>query len=648
MDIEKYKEHLNTEQLLAVTTIDGPVLIDAGAGSGKTHTLTNRVAYIIDNGTTPESILLLTFTNNAAEEMRNRANKLLGYDEQSQEKEMHQIMACTYHSFCAAMLRRYGMFVDIDSNFSIITGADTTSALAFAKSKAEKKYKLRGFPQNKIVCQMFSMAINKSISIRECTELYFSKYADFVNELEDLRKDYTEYKKKHNLMDYDDLLVNFDKMLDNQRIKEVIANSYEYIMVDEYQDTNLLQARIILRLREKNHNIAVVGDVAQSIYKFRGADIRNILTFKEYFPECKVIHLKTNYRSTNQIVDFAVKSLNEHVTEIPQKSMEGTFNGTKPVCVNTRNAFDEAEYITRYIKNMKDKGYKYSNIAVLIRASVSSLLLEANLNEENIPYKKLGGLKLLEHECVQDMLSYFRVLTNPYDQLAWYRVLDIHPGIGETYAKNLAVLCDDRDFLINNQYRKREFYKELQLLRNFLNRISDMEPQVQFAEIQKFYIGVKQRKIENGNYKDEGDRTKNLNILKAESEIIDTVREIFKKYKTVKEFLDAFTLDNVQSDENDEDHVTISTIHSAKGMEWNAVFILDCIEGAFPGKNTWIDEAENQEELRCWYVAITRAKRKLYIMCPEMLQMYGQRIGGMKSHYLDNCEEFYEEEYFEA
>lgn len=632
---DKYKSKLNAKQYDAVTTINGPLLIIAGAGSGKTHTLINRVSYMIESGIHPENILLLTFTNAAANNMKERASKIL-------DERCNSITACTYHSFCAKMLRIYGNVVELDRNFTILSPSDVIDAISFVKAK-NIDYKKRGFPKNSTVANIFSESINKNISINEVlNNNKYYKYKSFYYDLNNLFKDYTAYKKAKNFCDYDDLLLLFNILLDNDKIRDVISEKYKYIMVDEYQDTNLLQEQIVFKLSKKYKNIAVVGDDYQSIYAFRGSDINNILNFNKKIDNCKKTIININYRSTKEILNLANAVMDRNANFGFKKDMkDNNCSGEKPSLIECYDSKDEAAFIIKKIKEFQNKGINYKNIAILERNSFSSSFLEILLTQLNIPFNKMGGLKFLEHECVLDIIAYLKCLYNPLDELGWFRILKLCPGIGDIYARNLASLSlIDTNFLTNNPYEKRKFYKELIDLNIEFNKLKLLDYETQINEIVNFYCDLRKRIIDIANVEDESNRTEMYEKLNSDKEILQILIDIALKYKSANEFLDALILDSTPDQEKKDNAVTISTIHSAKGLEWEYVFILDCVEGCIPNldENDQRNSFKDNEELRCFYVAITRAKSDLYLMVPNVINKYGKIIPGNLTHYLDGCE----------
>lgn len=536
MDItENYRKRLNDGQFQAATTINGPVLIIAGAGTGKTHTLINRVSYLIESGVAPESILLLTFTNAAANEMKLRAESML-------DERCGKITACTYHSFCALMLRKYGKVIGIPNSFSIMTPADVNDGIGFVRAKNEK-YKMRGFPKNATIAGIFSTHINKGIPISSVLEEEkYYKYNIYGNEIQELFYEFQAYKKSKDLLDYDDLLIKFYELLKIDSINNIISNSYKYIMVDEFQDTNNLQEKIILSLRKTNSNIAVVGDDYQSIYAFRGSNVDNFIDFPNKLPGCKKVVLDVNYRSTQEILNLANNVMNNHANfGYPKTMVSHSKTGNLPNVWSNGDSIQEAYWILEQIKKMHDSGKKYEDIAILERSSYSSFMLEQLLTQEGIAYTKKGGLKLMEHRCVLDMVAYLKCLTNPHDDLAWWRILQLHPGIGDTYARNLAqTSLIDNEFLIDNNYSKRKFYPECVVLheefiklRNMNNIDNSLEKQ--YDEICEFYYNLRKRVIEEMETNEDA-RQEYMEELNSDKETLKLVKTLVVQHKTAAGF----------------------------------------------------------------------------------------------------------------
>lgn len=625
---------LNSEQYDAATTIAGPMLILAGAGSGKTATMTHRTAYMIEQGISPESILMLTFTNKAAKEMKERVIGMLDGD--AGEK----VLACTFHSFCALMIRKYGHYIDITPHFTILSPGDDEDIISIVKSSQDKtRYKGRGFPPSGKICDFISMAVNKGITISDVMK--DTKYANFTDEVIEIALLADKYRKNHDMLNYDDILVRFiDLLIAKSDVAEKIAGTYQYIMVDEYQDTNPLQEAILLELFKYTKNIAVVGDDMQSLYGFRGAEVENILNFSKKFPGCKTVTLNRNYRSNQEILDLSNK-ICEWATEGFPKQLIGTHNSdVLPRVISVDNQYDEAQYVLNLIKHVHAEGVPYNEICIIERNSILSAAIEVQLNKQGIEFDKYGGAKFTDLSYVKDILAYLKIMTNPYDEISWFRVLQIHRGIGDVNARRIAEQCrkDGFNALLDKKYAKRMYGDELkglhrQLVDNEGNELVEM-----VRRFIGFYYETKKKNIEEMDT-DEGSRTQYLIVNDAQKNELQKLVEIAATYRSVDSFLDDLLLDNTKANEKDSDseHVIISTVHSVKGLEFNTVIVLDCIDGIFPSAEEEGTKEDN-EELRCFYVAVTRAKERLYLMCPRSATRYGQSIRGVPAHYLKETE----------
>lgn len=644
---EKILNKLNSGQKEAATTLEGPMLVLAGAGAGKTHTMTSRVAYMIDQGVEPKQILLLTFTNKAADEMLERVKKYCG-------EKARGVTACTYHSFCALMLRRYGEAIKLKNSFDILTPSQATDAIGFTKSLAKNKYNIKGFPNNKKLSAIFSASINLDISIKEVlSEKRYLKYQSYQDLIEDLYKDYKLYKFEKGLLDYDDLMLRLYQLLyECEPVRKRIEETYRYIMVDEYQDTNNLQSKILQLLRKDCDNIAVVGDDAQSIYKFCGANVQNIINFPNLFDDCKEVELTENYRSSKEILALANLSYKNFATEGFSKTMNGQFStGYKPVVIRPQtNEEGDAEVVTG-ILDLISMGIPADKICVIARKSRDLFGVEHLLNQHQIAYEKRGGQKFLELKEILDMIAYFRFASNPMDEISLFRLLRLHHGIGDTYASNICELLGIVDNpIINNKYTGFKFAEELRRLHQVFEiakTIENEDVETKFSLFESFYADTRARAIKLMKT-DEANRTEEYEKLETEKANIQQLFLIAQQYNSIIEFLDALVLEQARvEDDKNVKKVVLTTIHSAKGLEFNTVFILGCVDGLFPQVSVW-EEVDNsdeniQEELRCFYVAITRAEKRLFLVCPRYAKSYTGMFRAEITRFLDGCENTYQE-----
>ena len=629
-------EKLNKFQYEAVMHDKGPALLLAGAGTGKTRTLIYRVAHLIESGVSPESILLLTFTNKAANEMKERAEKML--------KEKCGITACTYHSFCVKMLRFYGKMAGISPDFTIISGPDEADIIDIVKSELNFQ-KLKNMPSASVFASMLSTCVNKRLTLEELLkEQKYWRFRQNERKLLLLREETKKYKEEHNLFNYDDILLKFDQMLtDYSNIARRIEDTYRYIMVDEYQDTNTLQDSIIRKIRTKNTNLMVVGDDMQSIYKFRGADVQNILSFPKRYTDCKVIYLTENYRSSQEILNLA-NHVMTNATEGYQKNLRAQFSSQElPKVYSVNDTKTEAEFVLNRIKAKHAEGIPYNDICVLYRNSFQSYELEVLLNKAGLDFEKYGGIRFLDRAHIKDVLAFLRIYTNPSDELAWFRILQLHIGIGKVYARNISRKCLEYgpEYLIDDCHKRKKYGVHI---RKLYDEIQSWEGK-EFLEILKsscaYYAKTLENTIRNKKVDSESDREESLQDLERNKEDITILQEMAKDYDSALAFLDATTLDATKSKENEEDKLVLSTIHSIKGLEYDTVILLDCIDEILPSAR-YIGSPEDNEDVRCMYVAVARAKNTLYMMVPKIALKYGKAIPGDLSRYIEGRDDLYD------
>lgn len=630
--MKDFLKHLNKEQYEAATTINGPLLIIAGAGTGKTQTLVSRIANMIDEGIEPSSILLLTFTNKAAKEMKDRIAKNIG-------PIAADVTASTFHSFCAAFLRKHSHLISINNSFTIIDGSDAAEAMGIARDEfvSEQKgkgitYNAKDFPDKKTLLAIHSHVVNNCENLEDVVSV--TKYDVYYNEIKAIIDRYILYKKEHAMMNYDDLLYYTKKVLTTyENVRCNIGEKYKYVCCDEYQDTNILQDEILNLICRDHQNLAVVGDENQSIYKFRGARIENILTFSKRHPGCKTIVLHENYRSSQEILDLS-NSMMEYALEGTKKTLHGQFNGSKPQIIITETDSEENFRILKEIQKHYSNGVPLKEMAVIVRSSAQSYGLETMLNRSGIPYNKFGGIKFLEKIVVRDILSFLRIIVNERDEIALYRVLQLYPGIGKGYSSKItAAVANDGLSILNTLYPKTGFHQYLVELYNVINDLKDkdIESQLKYL-LEDYYPKTAERSI-NLSKSNEGVKLENKKKLFESISDAKNLYSMAKKYNVTSKFLEDIILEStVHSD--DEDKLNITTIHSAKGLEYDIVFIMDVVEHITPKCRKGDDE--DSEELRCFYVALTRARKELYLYAP-MAYMSGPLMGHYSSlsHYIN-------------
>lgn len=604
-----YVKELNPAQLEAVRSTEGPCLVIAGAGSGKTRVLVYRVAYLVEKGIRPQEILLLTFTRRAAEEMLKRASLIL--DERCDEAS-----GGTFHSFANMILRKYARFLNLSSNFTILDRTDSEDTINLIRAKLGLHKSEKRFPRKTALLDIISKSINKSESIEKVLYEEYPQFMEWLKQIEQIKGEYAGYKRLKSLLDYDDLLVELKKLLtQNEEVRLRLAQRFKYIMVDEYQDTNLLQAHIACLLAAESKNIMVVGDDAQSIYSFRGAQFKNIVDFPKIFKDTKIITLEENYRSTqailnltNELIRFAKEGFKKRLyTRKPGNCL--------PVYIETQDERGQAEYVADKILALREEGLELVDMAVLFRSGWHSNELEIELARRNIPFVKYGGQKFVEAAHIKDILSYLRIVHNAFDQVSWHRLLLLLPGVGpktaESIIKEIAVHKENVFTLAqgNNIFRKKPLVSGLfELLKKA--DANTHSPR----EMLELFLGHYQHLLKE-KY---DDFNKRLNDL-------DSLARIAGRYKSLEQFLTDMALEPPERSaveagirDGDDGRVTLSTIHSAKGLEWHTVFIIYLAEGHIPSYLSLESEEAVEEERRLLYVAATRAKENLFLLKPHI------------------------------
>ncbi len=597
---------LNEPQYRAVITTRGPVLVIAGAGSGKTRTLVYRVAHLIEKGVAPESILLLTFTRKASQEMLWRAGRLLN-------GTCNRVVGGTFHGIANMLLRRYGSELGFSSTFSIIDRGDAEGIINLLKSSLGLGKRDKRFPSKRVIINMISGSINKSIDLDDLIYAQYAHLSDHIEDILQLQKHYREFKFNHGLMDYDDLLVNWKRLLEeSEQVRIATSERFSHIMVDEYQDTNLIQADIVRLAAYTHDNVMVVGDDSQSIYSFRGADFYNIMRFPKVFKSTQIIKLEENYRSTQPILSLTnniIENAEEKYTKTLFTSIEGD---VLPKLFAARDEWEEARFVVKTIKKLHLEGIDIENIAVLFRSGFHSYKLEMELAAEKIDFEKRGGLKLTESAHMKDVLAFLRVLVNPKDNLSWNRILLQLEKVGPKTAQKITTFIGTTGdpFAALAKYPagktwKGSFTKLLDLFTKLHS--GSQSPSVLYEQVQNYYQPVFQQIYADDFPKRQKD--------------LDQLSSIMKGYDELQPFIDDTTLDppeTVSQDTSGMKRLVLSTIHSSKGLEFDAVFIIGVADGRFPHASAELGE-QWEEERRLLYVATTRAKEYLYLTYPRQL-----------------------------
>jgi DNA helicase-2/ATP-dependent DNA helicase PcrA len=610
-----YISSLNPAQLAAVVTIDQPILVIAGAGSGKTRIIVYRVSYLIEKGVDPQSVLLLTFTRKAALEMLNRVESLL------HNKNVGNVTGGTFHSFASYVLRKYANMVGLPPNFTIIDSADSEDIIDLIRSELRLNTKDKKFPRKERLQDIISYSRNRRESIDFVVKKHYSGLEKFIPEIELLSKGYAKYKQISKILDFDDLMEFLCQALkSNMKFRTILQNKYQYIMVDEFQDTNIVQNEIVQLISQKHGRIMVVGDDSQSIYAFRGANYENILRFPEVFPDSVMIKIEENYRSNQKVLDFTNAIINNSVVGYQKKLFTQNQNSNSPVVKRTYAQDDEAVFIVDRIMELMEKGVPMDQIAILNRADWHNRYIQAELNKRGVPYVVVGGFRFSERMHIKDIVAYLKLTFNPSDAVSWHRVLKYIGGIGQiTASKLVAELQRNNDNYEFEAYKAKKFYHELYSMGKMLAKASQSELTLtQKIEAIKDYYAPLLKARQDDYYQ----RMEDVSIL------ID----LSVKYQRLDQFLSDFALDPPSRrvadqgtpliDEREEQgKITLSTVHSAKGLEWYAVFIPHALEGMFPS-NRATELEEMEEERRLFYVACSRAKEELYITYPRNIYSY--------------------------
>ena len=638
---------LNPEQAAAATHGDGPLLIIAGAGTGKTRTLVHRVAHLIGRGVPPDRMLLLTFTRRAAQEMLSRAERLVG-------AASGRVHGGTFHATGHRLLRRFGPAAGLPRDFSIMDQGDAEDLMGLSRAQLGYAQKSKRFPKKETLHWLYSRHINTERPIEELVREELPSFREYTEDVVRIFADYTARKGERNLVDYDDLLLFWAMMVDaSPELGARIAALYDHVLVDEYQDTNLLQARVLRGMCAAHRNITVVGDDAQSIYSFRGASFRNILDFPAQYPGTTVITLERNYRSTQPILDVTntlISRAKERFTKTLRTERTG---GEPPWLVAARDEQQQTRFVVDRLLELHEEGTPLREMAVLFRAGYMSADLEIELTNRKIPFEKWGGLKFLEAAHVKDVLAFLRVVENPRDEVSWYRLLQLLPGIGDVTARAAIAAMGARSWdpdaiaAFTPPARARDAHASLvALLRSLRTRPSEGEvdppdtadggtggagPSEEIARIRGMYDAL---------LRDIYDRPE------PRLADLDQLQAIAAGFPGRAAFLAALALEppSATTDlaggltDDEDDLLILSTAHSAKGKEWDAVFLIGAVDGAFPLARALGDDDELEEERRLMYVALTRARDHLAVVFP--LASYGSRLGadyamGQLSRFID-------------
>ncbi len=670
----RYEDELNQEQLDVVMAGEGPMLVIAGAGSGKTRALTYRVSRLVEDGVDPSDILLLTFTNKAAREMLSRVEQLVTID-------TRRIWGGTFHSIGNRLLRQHAATIGYRSNFSILDSEDAKEMMESAISSLGIKTLEKRFPKGDVLIDIYSYLINTRTPLELHLENNYPHFGVYRDEMINVFRRYKERKREANAMDFDDLLVNWKLLLDDHpEAGAALQRHYRYILVDEYQDTNKLQSELVDAMAAVRRNLMVVGDDAQSIYSFRGASFENIITFPLRFPEAKIYKLETNYRSTRQILSLANASIAQNRFQFRKELQAVRGDGPDPAVVGVDDVFEQASFIAQRILELRDEGEHLGDIAVLYRSHYQSLELQMELSRRLIPYEIRSGVRFFEQAHIKDVVAYLKIVTNSRDELSWKRVMKLYPKVGEktaaevwarigTAAEPLQAFLNSPRLAAEGGGPTRSRTPSLKSLRDVLSIIGSESMQHNPSEsirliVERGYADYARSKFANAQ---------------ARLDDLEQLSQYALRYEGTTAFLDEVALANPIAGEDvavagpEDEKIVLSSVHQAKGLEWRIVFVIWLADGRFPSQRALrvpggiirvkpkelhqafeltdalvrgttelaieempaeiVDDATpaeheivipgEEEERRLFYVAVTRAKQELYLVFPVMARDRG-------------------------
>ena len=661
--LTRYRSELNDEQFRVVTAKPQASLVVAGAGSGKTRAITYRVAYLIEHGVSPQRILLATFTNRAAREMLRRVESLTG------SQNVHRVWGGTFHRIANLILRRHAVSIDFGQNYSILDSEDARDFISVCIDEAAIDTKKKRFPKAEVLQSIISYANNTDLPIENVVAGKYPYFEMLTPQIQRIDMIYQSRKQERNVMDYDDLLLNVKRLLvEKKEIADIYAEQFQHILVDEYQDTNRLQAEIIDLLAVRHRNVMVVGDDAKSIFAWRGAEFTNIYEFPKRYPEAALYKLETNYRSTPEILALANVSIASNRKQFP-KTLTAVKRSSdqKPALIPCSDVEQQSVFVASRILELREEGTNLEDIAVMYRSHYHSIELQLELTRRNIPYRVQSGVRFFEQAHIKDVISYLRIIVNPRDELAWKRILKMIPGVGNTTANRIyeslmlqqanpasetnALTTGDKEAKAPGQsialrlmeaapkLRDRASWKSFLVLLELLVTDENRDQPAKQIELVLTH-GYEQYLLEN--YENADARIEDLKGLAAYA----------NRYKSTDEFLSELALlsterfkepqplvgEEVISGGEEDELLTLTSVHQAKGLEWKAVFIIWAAEGKFPSPRSLREIESEEEERRLWYVALTRAKDELYLTYPLMITDYNRQTVLQKpSRFITEC-----------
>jgi DNA helicase-2/ATP-dependent DNA helicase PcrA len=659
-----YARELNEQQYAAVTALPTPALVIAGAGSGKTRTLTYRVAYLLEQGIPPDRILLLTFTNKAAKEMMRRVADVLGSD-------ISSLWGGTFHSIGNRLVRRHAEALGYRPDFTILDREDTKDLLKSCVDDAGIDIKASRFPKAEVLAEIFSMAANTQKSIAKVLDEFFGYFLELAEEIQRVRNCFEKRKRTTNVVDFDDLLVLWLRLLqEDEDVREQYQRRFQFILVDEYQDTNKLQSDIIDLLAARHHNVMVVGDDSQSIYSWRGANFQNIFQFPKRYPEAKTYKIETNYRSTPEILAVANAAIAPNIQQFAKQLAPARKSGMKPVVVTCGDGGQQAAFVAQRALELRDEGINLDEMAVLYRSHFHALELQLEFTRRNIPFSITSGMRFFEQAHVKDVAAYLKLVSNPQDELSFKRLVRMLPGIGGKSAEKLWSQFK-AEWEVKGQWPAPSGQEteggsgpadlgdsapDFRPLATSLQACIGGVPKRTGAAWAQFAATVAQlespsvkaqtaamlRVVIEAGYDDY--LKENYPNYRSRLEDIEQLTNFALQFRTTEEFLSQLALlSNLEADDEkpssqDTEQIRLSTIHQAKGLEFKIVFVIMLCDGLFPSTRSMERSESEEEERRLFYVAITRAKDELYLSYPliRLSAGYGGDLMQQPSRFLND------------
>ena len=629
-----YARDLNEQQFAAVTAAAGPALVIAGAGSGKTRTLTYRVAYLLEQGIPAERILLLTFTNKAAREMMRRVAGLLG-------QELGSLWGGTFHAIGNRVLRRQADLLGYGRDFTIMDREDARHLMTTCVAESDIDLKATRFPKAEVLAEVFSLAVNTGRTIQQILDEEYAHFSPLAAQMTQVQRLYAARKRAANAMDFDDLLALWLQLVQEQaEAREHYQRRFQFVLVDEYQDTNKLQSELIDLLAARHRNVMVVGDDAQSIYSWRGANFENILKFSERYPEARTYKIETNYRSTPEILKVANAGIEANLRQFAKVLSPVRNSGPKPSVVVCQDGFEQATFVAQRVLELREEGADLNRMAVLYRSHFHALELQLELTRRNIPFTITSGTRFFEQAHIKDLTAYLKLVANPREELAFTRLARLLPGIG---GKGTARLWKTfrAQFANSGKPAPQASLSGPRPVARALQGCAPEVPKKAVAAWAQFVATVSQLEAEElrrdpsamlslvmeAGYEDYLED--NYNNYRSRLEDLTQLASFARQFSSLEDFLSELALQTDLEAEDDrpapvdDEQIRLSTIHQAKGLEFDVVFVIMLCDGLFPSKRSLQTREAEEEERRLMYVAVTRARDELYLSYPLVRAGYG-------------------------